>query len=41
MTVFADVLPEPTISYPFEVYSSSSSMVSDFFYSLLRIGLII
>lgn len=41
MPVFADVLPEPSISYPFEVYSSSSSMASDFFYSLLRIGLII
>jgi len=38
MPVFADVLPEPSIDFPIDVYSSSASYVApNFFYSLLRV----
>ena len=41
MPVFADLLPEPSIWYPVELYGSTSSIVSNFFYSIFRVWLIL
>lgn len=40
MPVFADVLPEPSIWYAVDLYTPTSSIASNFFYSVFRVWLI-